>query len=1558
MKTNTILRKVLVALVLVFTLVLVACAKADFTNLQSAITSASEKVEAEYTSASWDALEEALTGAQTVLANEKAKQEEVDAALAALQSAVEALVKRGDKTQLNALVAEVEALDSGLYTASTWAAVSNALTAAKAVAANADAVQADIDAAKTALNNAKAALAQKTDEELSAVEWSVTEGYKMTDDVVRYRADLEQTAVIDELKKLATATVAGVAASADNIQVVNLPQRNAETGLYPVGKHTITFKCLGSYNKVSEKNVEIEIIDGNSVDYYFLGANLEINNANWKGGAEGIRVAANNFYKIVEGEELPLGLANGKLQDLEDILAVQNTTATAVKFVNSDTTGFHYLLDASGKIKFFYDGANGAYYDATGKTTGYASTFKTHEVTLEQGDIYLVIGYSANGNWYTPFLEKEFHWADGRYYSRLVLFDFNNRATASAVVKVVCGETVVTSAYQNQAPFLKEDKGGVVIPLNSTPTDELLKKNLVFKDDNGEWGAAYVDPASITVSHQINIAVEGQYDVTYTVSDGTLSTTYTRKVTVKALTGDYMSYEKADGSKEYLVDISANTVYNAVTTHANQKGYISIYDKEYFEANKADATKFSPCAWSAYIIISENGNYVKGANFNTTGGTTLAYALANETLEDGQYIVFFQQDDVLPTRTFALGLISAYNERVGEDGINIIDVAGLTIKDKPAEVLTYTGTYEGTATQNLDGTWSVTVDFAQWNRIQLTYAGTVLDKNNTTWTGAVLPGNGNSGGLRGLYTEEGDQSLFLHGNGYKTEYTLVYTPATKTVNVTMSIADNQFTAHNQNGDSTSAYWTEAGTVLIDWSAESKFITPNGWRFFLVVTKDNKIAYACLNPANGRGTYYCHPDYALENPAVSSVEGGIKVVIPEGGFAITAHNTNEYPLQHVLDLLTGGTVSLTAEDTVYEPAFNCATSINEYIRVYGDATYGLVKVEKLPYFMGEESVKYEFITAQAHKASKGSDIGGGGFQGIRVITGAHEILTWDDAEVVVNGANVAVVDSKGNIKYIVTRWGQEWTKTNGWTVPSGGTKSNGGSDWTYGLNILASYVKPHLAEGDTIIMASQYKKGINTTDGSWRSLFDRILMGGSGTGDSRGTELANLKDPSQIKVGFAHTFVEEEPEVELKDPRLVITGEASAEAAYDKEAGTLTVTVAVPRLWGHIFINYVNAKGEIVQLTAANTTMSGAIHHEAAGDDWTGKLYYEDADPAKWLTGVQGGQAYTLVYNIAENTLTVTDGANEATPVVSATVEGWKHIRLWVRNYLYNPASLWALGDHYADVVILDKNYTGDLSKYGWGYYMVIDASGKIVELYNPIEGKLYNAENPTGLAGQVQSGILTGYDYSKLGDGYMLLFPNNDHVLQEGNVKPHSYAQSVQENDWANRVVTLTGFVLESEQPKEEVTYVVNASELDKADLTANTVLVEGVISILAKDDMKNETDYASHVTIDGNNKSADGFEFTQRIKLNGTAKADCRVIKFELTGAATIEVYAMSGSSSSDRTLQLYDASFTAIEGQGQTALGASLSKLTYEVSEAGTYLLGSASSGINIYYIKVTMK
>lgn len=105
-------------------------------------------------------------------------------------------------------------------------------------------------------------------------------------------------------------------------------------------------------------------------------------------------------------------------------------------------------------------------------------------------------------------------------------------------------------------------------------------------------------------------------------------------------------------------------------------------------------------------------------------------------------------------------------------------------------------------------------------------------------------------------------------------------------------------------------------------------------------------------------------------------------------------------------------------------------------------------------------------------------------------------------------------------------------------------------------------------------------------------------------------------------------------------------------------------------------------------------------------------------------------------------------------------------------------------------------------------------------------------------------------------------------------------------------------------------------------------------------------------VTVDGNSKSMDEYDFDYRLKLGGTAKANTSSVLFDLEAGAKITVYAMS-SNSSVRTLALYGEDFSVLDDT-QSASN-SLVKFEYTVTSAGKYFVGSTNSGMNIYGIIV---
>jgi len=140
---------------------------------------------------------------------------------------------------------------------------------------------------------------------------------------------------------------------------------------------------------------------------------------------------------------------------------------------------------------------------------------------------------------------------------------------------------------------------------------------------------------------------------------------------------------------------------------------------------------------------------------------------------------------------------------------------------------------------------------------------------------------------------------------------------------------------------------------------------------------------------------------------------------------------------------------------------------------------------------------------------------------------------------------------------------------------------------------------------------------------------------------------------------------------------------------------------------------------------------------------------------------------------------------------------------------------------------------------------------------------------------------------------------------------------------------------------------ILNVSDLAAGTTVADAELVEGsgIYTTAA-------------LSIDANDKSIDGFEFTLRLKLGGKLISSGEIakgVKLDIKGACTITVYGMASSgTATDRNLILVDSTLTTV-GEPQNAPGSQINKLTFAATEAGTYYLGSDNSGINIYYIEI---
>ena len=133
----------------------------DYTALDAAIAAYDALELNAYTPASVEASEVAAKAdaakaiARDLIDDEQgANQAAIDAAAAALNEAIAALVAKADKTALNTAIATLPAVDEANATAASWAAYAAALEAANTVYADDNATQADVDAAAAALTEA------------------------------------------------------------------------------------------------------------------------------------------------------------------------------------------------------------------------------------------------------------------------------------------------------------------------------------------------------------------------------------------------------------------------------------------------------------------------------------------------------------------------------------------------------------------------------------------------------------------------------------------------------------------------------------------------------------------------------------------------------------------------------------------------------------------------------------------------------------------------------------------------------------------------------------------------------------------------------------------------------------------------------------------------------------------------------------------------------------------------------------------------------------------------------------------------------------------------------------------------------------------------------------------------------------------------------------------------------------------------------------------------------------------------------------------------------------
>ena len=277
------------------------------------------------------------------------------------------------------------------------------------------------------------------------------------------------------------------------------------------------------------------------------------------------------------------------------------------------------------------------------------------------------------------------------------------------------------------------------IKLNLTVTSKELNKEFVISNGkkvlNGSNVLSGGNILSITSDKKIKFTEEGEYTIV-----------------INTNTNDITVTKKRDAVIYYTVFDSSSSYARVKAAYLNKTTGLYEFEVDFIQ-------------WGT-IQINYNGNYLSTSLTSFTGeigpyagatGTNL-YAIENTTT------TFACSNSAGGTYKFV------YNPKDDSLEISVKEI------EEDDSGLTYSGTYNGTATKNSDGTWSYTVDLKLWNSVLLKYNGIIVTVANTEITGAFVGEVASAPYNTKLYTENGLPTMYSSYNGTNT-YTFTYTPA-------------------------------------------------------------------------------------------------------------------------------------------------------------------------------------------------------------------------------------------------------------------------------------------------------------------------------------------------------------------------------------------------------------------------------------------------------------------------------------------------------------------------------------------------------------------------------------------------------------------------------------------------------------------------------------------------------------------------------------------------------------------------------------------------------------
>ena len=221
-----------------------AAAKTAATEeLKEAIAAAEELAAANYTAATWAKVDEAVEAAKAVLANEAAVSTELKAAAEAITAAIDALVteeevfnRKEAKEDVTDAIAKAEALKEADYTADSYKAVKDAITAAKALLADDNAKIADFEAAVADIKAAVNALVTVEEAAKAAAGEALTAAIADTEKLVEADYTADSFKVVAGAVEAAKAVLADANATAADLEAAKAAIETAVAGLVTVAE--------------------------------------------------------------------------------------------------------------------------------------------------------------------------------------------------------------------------------------------------------------------------------------------------------------------------------------------------------------------------------------------------------------------------------------------------------------------------------------------------------------------------------------------------------------------------------------------------------------------------------------------------------------------------------------------------------------------------------------------------------------------------------------------------------------------------------------------------------------------------------------------------------------------------------------------------------------------------------------------------------------------------------------------------------------------------------------------------------------------------------------------------------------------------------------------------------------------------------------------------------------------------------------------------------------------------------------------------------------------------